>query len=478
MRRRALVVVFCIALAAVAAAAGRDRASSHVGALPGTVKLTEVGRFREVTDVVAPPGDTHRLFVVEKSGAIAVLVDGKRRTEPFLDLGPLVRWSGNEQGLLSLVFAPDYADSGRFYVYYTDTDENARLVEYRRSPTNPNRADPATRREVLLMEQPSGEHYGGDVLFGPDRYLYLSVGDGGYERNRDPLRAQRLDNLHGKILRIDPRPADGEPYTVPRSNPFVGTAGALPEIWVTGLRNPWRFWLDPPSGNLYIGDVGENVREAIKYAAAETAPGTNFGWPCFEGLLPSAEFTRNQCAGAKPALLEYAREGGSCAVIGGVVAHDPRLPRLEGRYLYSDLCLGEILSLRVRGGKAVAEQSLRLYRPGVTTFGVDARNRIYIGTSQGRVYRLDPRVAAAGAGVRKLSGRELFLETGCGTCHLLAAAGTAGTYGPDLDEAKPSHELVVERVRWGYRAMPAFGPRLADDEIERIADFVASATGH
>jgi glucose/arabinose dehydrogenase len=450
-----------LVLAALVGSAWAARDPAGTDKIPRRAyKLTQIGRFELPTHLTAPPADTRRLFVVEKAGAIRVVLDGRVLKTPFLDLRSVVRSTGNEQGLLSLAFAPDYATSGRFYVYYVDLDENARLVEYRRSSTLPNRADPSTRREVLLIKQPSGEHYGGLLLFGPDGSLYLSLGDGGLERERDPLRAQRDDDLHGKILRIDP------------------LTGAV-EAWVKGLRNPWRYWIDRESGDLWIGDVGEFVRESIEYAPHERAAGTNFGWPCFEGNLAKPDYPPNLCPGAVPPLLEYAREGGNCSVIGGLVVRDPRLPRLAGRFLYADYCLGELISVGVADGVLTTRTSLRLYRPSVSSFGEDGRRRVYLVTMNGPVYRLDPRPAGSGASgtPKPRSGRDLFLSSGCGTCHILARAGTAGTYGPNLDEARPSRELVVERVTWGKNAMPEFGGRLMRAEIERIADFVVAAAG-
>ena len=246
---------------------GHGGGRAHPGGLgkvtPLRYELKEIGRFVAPTHVTAPPGDTRRLFVVEKAGRIRVVLDGRVLARPFLDLTALVKSDGGEQGLLSLAFAPDYATSGNFYVYYVDRDENARVVEYRRSAASANRADPATRREVLLVPG-FGEHYGGLLLFGPDGVLHLGVGDGGLEQNRDPLRAQRDGELHGKILSVDP------------------TTGAT-EAWVKGLRNPWRYWVDATTQDLWVGDVGEYVRESIDYVPGPNVAGANLGWPCFEG---------------------------------------------------------------------------------------------------------------------------------------------------------------------------------------------------
>jgi cytochrome c553 len=344
------------------------------------------------------------------------------------------------------------------YIYYAGTDRRTHLLEFRRSPSNPNRADLTSRREVLSFEHLSGEHFGGLLLFGPDGKLYLSTGDGGSTEWQDKMRAQRLDNPNGKILRVNP------------------TTGAT-RVVARGFRNPWRYTIDESTGDFYVGDVGEFVRESIKYASAATIQGTNFGWPCFEGNLPSTQFPASMCPGRKPPLYEYAREGGNCSVAAGVVVHDPRLPLLGGRFLYADYCLGEVIALRVQMGRLATKRSLRIYQPGVTSFGTDALHRIYITTATGGVYRLDPSAAKRAGSSTKIgtgasAGKELFLASGCGTCHVLGAASTGGTYGPNLDTAKPSRDLVVQRVTGGKGLMPSFKGRLTDQQIRAIADFI------
>jgi mono/diheme cytochrome c family protein len=177
------------------------------------------------------------------------------------------------------------------------------------------------------------------------------------------------------------------------------------------------------------------------------------------------------CPGRKPPLYEYAREGGNCSVIAGVVVHDRRLPLLGGRFLYADYCLGEVIVLRVQSGRLATKRSLRIYQPGITSFGTDAQQRVYVTTQAGGVYRLDPR-AGKGSSNGRVTGKELFLASGCGTCHTFAAANTGGTYGPNLDTAKPSRELVIERVTWGKGLMPSFKGRLSNQQIQAVADFI------
>jgi len=295
----------------------------------------------------------------------------------------------NETGLLGLAFAPDYAQSGLFYVDFTRHEGNGNIYveEFKRSATNADVADPDSARVVLRIVKPWENHNAGMLQFGPDGDLYIGVGDGDSGVLNPPgAFAQTLDDLLGDILRIDPRQDGDEPYTVPDTNPFVGVEGDRPEIWAYGLRNPWRFWVDSATGDLYIGDVGEGTREEIDYEPAGKG-GFNFGWPCFEGTVvfdPTAT-----CPGAVAPLYDYNHNTNLCAVIGGVVLHDPRLPTLDGEFLYSDLCGGEIDGLRVDGGTATTED-LKLNVPGADSFGVDALGRAYVVSMQGAVYRIDP----------------------------------------------------------------------------------------
>jgi hypothetical protein len=452
---RLAVSVAILVLGVTGSIAVAARAMTNAKPIPAReVQLTAVGRFDFPDYVASPPGDSHRLFVVEKAGRIRLLLNGRKLPTPFLDIGAEVL-GGNEPGLLSMAFSPGYARDGLFYIYYAGTDRRTHLLEFRRAASNPNRADLTTRREVLSFEHLSGEHFGGLLLFGADGKLYLSTGDGGLNEWQDKMRAQRTDNPNGKILRVNP------------------TTGAT-RVVARGLRNPWRYTIDESTGDLYVGDVGEFVRESIKYAPAAHIQGTNFGWPCFEGTLASPKFPASMCPGAKPPLYEYLREGGNCSVIAGVVVHDARLPLLGGHFLYADYCLGELIVLNVQKGRLASKRSLRIYQPGITSFGTDALHRIYITTAAGGVYRLDPSTGKGSSrnGPSAPTGKELFLASGCGTCHTLTAANTGGTYGPNLDAAKPSQGLVVQRVTWGKGLMPSFKSRLSDKQIQAIADFI------
>jgi len=353
------------------------------------LQLTPIGTFERPDLVTSPPGDTKRVFVVEQRGVIRVIDDGVLRETPFLDISDQVQLV-SETGLLGLAFAPDYAESGLFYVFFNRHEGNGNLYleEFRRSSYDPDQADPYSGRVVLTIFKPWENHNAGMLQFGPDGHLYISVGDGDSGVLNPPgAFAQTLDDLLGNILRIDPRQSGDLPYTVPDTNPFVGVAGARPEIWAYGLRNPWRFWVDPATDDLYLGDVGEGVREEIDYIPAGKG-GLNFGWPCFEGTVSNDPTAT--CPGAVPPIYDYNHNTDLCSVIGGVVMHDPRLPSLDGFFLYSDLCGGEIDALKVTNGAVAEQKDLGLNVPAIDSFGMDALGRAYAVSLNGAVYRIDP----------------------------------------------------------------------------------------
>jgi glucose/arabinose dehydrogenase len=360
-----------------------ERAEGRSRAAQRGVRLKRIGRFEEPLYVTAPRGDRSRIFIVEKGGRIRLLLNGKRVRRPFLDLSGDVS-TGGEQGLLSVALAPDYARSGLLYVNFTDRNGDTRIHEFKRSGRNPNRANRGSRRSVLSVDQPFENHNGGLNLFGPDGLLYIGLGDGG--SGGDPgNRAQRLDTLLGKILRIDPRRAGSKPYRSPLSNPFVGKGGEN-EIYAYGLRNPWRFSFDRETGDLYIGDVGQNSFEEIDYARRGAARGRNFGWSCFEG---SARYDSSRnCPNAVGPVLTYPLEGGNCAVAGGVVVRDPGLRQMAGRYLYGDTCGAQIRSFEISGGRATGDRSTGVRVSNLSSFGEDASGRVYMTSLDGPVYRL------------------------------------------------------------------------------------------
>ena len=231
------------------------------------MRLQKVGTFDSPVYVTAPPGDKSRLFVVEQGGKVRVIKGGKTLAKPFLDVSGKIS-TGNEQGLLSLAFAPDYASSGLFYVYYTDGGGDTQVVEYKRASADV--ADAGSARTVLTQKQPEPNHNGGLLLFGPDKLLYIGLGDGGGggDQHGERGNAQSLGTILGKILRIDPRADGSKAYSIPADNPFVGRSGARGEIYSYGLRNPWRFSFDRKTGDLSIGDVGQEEVEEIDFVRA------------------------------------------------------------------------------------------------------------------------------------------------------------------------------------------------------------------
>jgi glucose/arabinose dehydrogenase len=342
---------------------------------PPTLRATRLGDFDQPLGLAVRRGDA-TLYVVEKVGRIRAFTGG-RTAAAVLDLSGEVT-SGYEQGLLGATFSPD---GSLLYVNYTDRSGDTRVVEYRFAG---GRADPASARVLLAVDQPYGNHNGGEVVFGPDGLLYVGLGDGGSAG--DPRgNAQNLGTLLGKILRIDPRPSGDRPYTIPADNPFAGRAGARDEIWAYGLRNPWRFSFDAQTGALWIGDVGQGAREEVSVADAGSSGGENFGWDRYEGTRP---FEGGDASGLVPPVYDYALAEGNCAVTGGYVYRGQRIAALRGRYVFADFCKGEILTLVERGGGMEARR-LGPQVESVASFGEDAAGELYVLSLGGGLYRLD-----------------------------------------------------------------------------------------
>ncbi|HVW19198.1 MAG TPA: PQQ-dependent sugar dehydrogenase [Solirubrobacteraceae bacterium] len=378
-------------LGAVAAAGALAlAAAAPAGASGAGVRLVKVGSFQSPVYVTSPPGDAHRLYVVEREGTIRVVQDGRVLATPFLDLRSKVVSGYVEQGLLGLAFAPDYARSGRFYVYYTAAGSGAdTLASYR--ATSPQRADPSSGRTLISQPDPEVNHNGGMLAFGPDGLLYVGIGDGGGAGDRHGTHGngQSLGTLLGKILRIDPaHRSAGRPYAIPASNPFVHRAGARGEIYAYGLRNPWRFSFDRSTGDLVIGDVGQDEVEEIDFARKGKARGVNYGWRVWEGRSRYSPHEQPRSAVVFPVLTKP-HSAGWCSITGGYVVRDPGLPALRGRYVYGDYCLGRIYAARLSPGGASDDHALALGRVGqISSFGEDAAGRVYVVTLDGPVYRL------------------------------------------------------------------------------------------
>jgi glucose/arabinose dehydrogenase len=363
-------------------------ASAAPGAQPAAkrgVRLARIGSFEQPLYVTAPVGDRRRVFVVEQGGRIRVVRSGKTLPTPFLDVSGQVT-AGGEQGLLSMAFAPDYASSGLFYVYFTDKAGDQRVVEFKRASAD--RADAGSAREVMKMADEEGNHNGGLLLFGPDRLLYIGTGDGGGggDQHGERGNAQNLGSPLGKILRIDPKAAGGRPYGIPSDNPFVGRNGARGEIYSYGLRNPWRYSFDRSTGDLSIGDVGQEKVEEISFVRKGKGRGANFGWRVFEGR---SRYSDGESApGAIAPVIQRTHDQGWCSITGGVVVRDPKLPGLRGRYVFGDYCKGDILSSQLRAGSARGTRSTGLHVESLSSFGEDALGRVYATSSSGPVYRL------------------------------------------------------------------------------------------
>jgi glucose/arabinose dehydrogenase len=346
------------------------------------VKLAKVGTFDDPLYVAATPKDKRRIYVVEQGGRIRVVRDGHKLGKSFLDIRAKVLANG-EQGLLGLAF-PDSSRTGRFYVYYTGKDGRQRLVEYRRS--SPDRAKASSARTVFVHEDPEGNHNGGQLQFGPDGLLYIGTGDGGGGDDQHGSRgnAQSLASPLGKILRINPKAAKG--FKIPSSNPFVNRAGALKEIYSYGLRNPWRFSFDRKTGDLVIGDVGQDAVEEIDFVRKGGGLGANFGWRPFEG---NSKNFNEPAPGHVAPVITHTHGEGWCSITGGYVVRDPKLPELAGRYVYGDFCVGRIYGATLSPGGASDVRSLGLpVVSNLSSFGEDAAGRIYVISLSGSVYRL------------------------------------------------------------------------------------------
>jgi hypothetical protein len=358
-------------------------------ALPGLLLLSN--QLASPVFLTQAPGETDRLFVVEQGGPIRILRNDVLLARPFIDLTAVVTSPPlEERGLLSIAFHPDFARNGFFYASYTDTQGDTRIVRYRVSATDPDSADPATALLVLAVDQPYSNHNGGLVLFGRDGMLYVGLGDGGAAGDPEN-RAQNLDSLLGKLLRLDVNGTD--PYTVPGDNPFVGNPNARSEIWAYGLRNPWRFSFDRATGDLYTADVGQNALEEVNVQPSASDGGENYGWRIMEG---TACYDPPGCSpvGLTLPVTDYSHAQG-CAVTGGYVYRGTALPILAGRYLYADYCAGWVRSFTYYNRSAVdpVDWSAELSPgPAVTSFGQDEAGELYIMTGSGSLYRIVPQV--------------------------------------------------------------------------------------
>ncbi|GAB4459732.1 MAG: PQQ-dependent sugar dehydrogenase [Anaerolineae bacterium] len=390
-----VMLALAFAPAAYAQEAGAPVTSRSAPPDPDSFQLEDFA-----TGLTRPLDLTHagdgsgRLFVVQQSGAIVVIQDGEVLSEPFLDVSGLLSQDAlgsgySERGLLGLAFHPDYAENGRFFINYTDANGNTVVAEYRVSDDDPNRADPDSARVILRVNQPFGNHNGGQLAFGPDGYFYIGLGDGGSAG--DPQgNGQNPFTLLGSILRIDID--NGDPYAIPEDNPFADGSGGAPEVWDYGLRNPWRFSFDTATGDLYIGDVGQNEWEEISIHPAGSPGGLNFGWNAREGGHP---YGGGGSAQMVPPIAEYNHDG-HCSVTGGYVYRGAAIPDLEGVYVFGDWCSGFVWgTYRDEAGAWQMVELKRTFR-NISAFGQDEAGELYLvddgqrAPGQGRVLRFVP----------------------------------------------------------------------------------------
>ncbi len=468
---------------------GQDPAPHRAG---GTATVTAErvasGLARPVAATHAP-GDTSRLFIVEQhTGRIKILnLDtGAVNSTPFLDISG--NSTGNEQGLLGLAFHPNYQSNGYFYIDYT-TSSNTVIMRYSVS-SNPDVADSGSGYTIMSFSQPYTNHNGGWIGFSPvDGYLYIGTGDGG--SGGDPgNRAQDITNQRmGKMLRIDVD--GGSPYAVPASNPFVGTTGD-DEIWAYGLRNPWRCSFDRETGDLWIGDVGQNAYEEVDYQPASSSGGENYGWRCYEG---DHSYNTSGCANSSTMtfpIWEYS-QGGSpyrCTVVGGHVYRGSAIPALQGTYFFGEYCSEQIWSFRNSGGTVTdyTERTSELDPPGslsidsISAFGEDANGEMYICDLGGEVFKIVP-VSSPGACCVGTDGTCIqILETNCnnggGTWMGEGTTCDSGVCDPDDCPADVNNsgsvdvtDLLAAIAAWGDCA--GCDADINDDDVVVVTDLLA-----
>jgi glucose/arabinose dehydrogenase len=349
------------------------------------VVLEPVVSGLSVPVAIAHAGDS-RLFIVQQNGRIRISPAPQQLLpQPFLDVSSLIS-TGGERGLLGLAFHPRYAENGFFYVNYTDTSGDTKVVRYTRSAADPNRADPNSARIILEVDQPFANHNGGQLQFGPDGYLYIGLGDGGSGGDPDN-RAQNLSQLLGKMLRID---VDGAaPYAIPPSNPFVGRPGVRAEIWASGLRNPWRFSFDRNFGDLWIADVGQGEWEEVSFQPRTSIGGENYGWRRMEGTHCFQPATNCNDGTLVLPVIEYDHSAGACSVTGGYVYRGTRSRRLNDMYIYADFCNGRIMGARRDAGGGLVSRLLFDAPFQVSTFGEDVNGELYVASyGSGEIFRI------------------------------------------------------------------------------------------
>jgi glucose/arabinose dehydrogenase len=358
-----------------------------------SVKLTPVvSGLASPVQVVSAGDGSGRLFVVEQGGTVRIVKNSVLLPKPFLNIADLLS-TGGERGLLGIAFHPNYKNNGRFFVYFTRRGDGFLVInEYHRSSTNPDVATRVGARRIIIIAHPYANHNGGRMAFGRDGYLYIGTGDGGSAG--DPgNRAQNLGNLLGKMLRININGSVGSRhYLIPASNPYVGRPG-LNEIWSRGLRNPWGWSFDKVSGDLWIGDVGQDRYEEIDRAVVSTTRtslgrGVDYGWRIMEGRHCYRPATGCNKAGLKLPVVEYSHSEG-CAVTGGYAYRGTAVPALYGRYVFGDFCSGQIWTISRTAGAPATKTLLLSTSLNISSFGQDQQGELYVLDLGGTLYKIE-----------------------------------------------------------------------------------------
>ena len=334
--------------------------------------------------IVAPRDGTGRLFVASQDGLAWVVQDGKPSAVPLLDVRDNFT-TGGERGLLGLALHPRFPADPRVFVDYTDANGDTVVSSFRINPAFPDRVLPDSETVILKVDQPAANHNGGAIVFGPDGYLYVSMGDGGGGNSGN---GQKLDTLLGKILRIDVD-ASGAPYGIPPDNPFTSRAGARPEIWLYGLRNPWRTAFDRETGDFWIGDVGASTWEEVDVIRAGAGGGQNLGWDVMEGAHCTGGATSCPTDGMTLPVAEYGHDEG-CTVIGGAVYRGNAFPALHGLYLFNDACSGTVFAIDAATAALVPPTVVGSFEGSSVSFGEDQAGELYVANLDGAISRVVP----------------------------------------------------------------------------------------
>jgi glucose/arabinose dehydrogenase len=382
MRISRLLVVLAFVLVAVPAGA---QASATTAGATGFTLVKVASGLGSPTYVTSPPGDS-RLFVVLQTGQIRIIKDGQLLPTPFADLSKLVT-AGGEQGLLGLAFHPDFAKNGRLFVYYTARSQHEQVWELHARPGADTIS--GSRRLLIDMADPFPNHNGGDLQFGPDGFLYIGTGDGGSAG--DPgARSQNVKVPLGKLLRIDvDRRPSGRPYGIPADNPFAKNGRGLQFVYAWGLRNPWRYSFDRTTGDLWIGDVGQDTWEEVDHVGRGKGLAANFGWSHYEGTHPFNSSHPLTAGGHLVWPVAQYKHTLGCSITGGYVYRGPSIPALDGRYVYADYCSSRMWTL-APGSKTPRDVTSLANAGGLKTpvsFGEGSDGSLYVLSGQGDLYR-------------------------------------------------------------------------------------------